>query len=347
MRVMNSDIDESKSEAIGSLKTPTSITWSFLENKVDLKNWDMNVFTLAEETNNMPLSCLFMLMLKERNYLTHFSINNKTLFHFCSEIENKYNSDLPYHNNIHAADVLNSAYYLLFVMDMSKSLTPLQCLAGLFACAVHDLGHPGRTPRFLIRSKNHLALLYNDRSILEQMHCAEAFRILAIKRNDFLTDLPMESYLDFRKLVIHAVLATDLNEHFETITKLKSLKAPSLVDVKDNPSFILEVCVKVSDLGHAAKTWELHKMWSMRIQDEFFLQGDEEKQLGFEVSPFMDRCWPRKAENQLGFFRFIAMPMYDALSQVFPGFRWIRRQAKTNMLAWKQLADTSTDSSNI
>ena len=46
----------------------------------------------------------------------------------------------------------------------------------LIAMVVHDLDHPGRTNHFLSNSQHELALLYNDKSILENHHVATAFK---------------------------------------------------------------------------------------------------------------------------------------------------------------------------
>lgn len=53
-----------------------------------------------------------------------------------------YNNN-PYHNNIHAADVVQSMVALLATSDFTTQLLPLEILAVIMACAVHDVGHPG------------------------------------------------------------------------------------------------------------------------------------------------------------------------------------------------------------
>lgn len=42
--------------------------------------------------------------------------------------------------------------------------------AALIAATVHDLDHPGRGNAFLMNTRQRLALLYNDQSILENHH---------------------------------------------------------------------------------------------------------------------------------------------------------------------------------
>ena len=48
----------------------------------------------------------------------------------------------------------------------------------LTAALCHDMGHEGHNNGFLVASSSPLALLYNDTSVLENMHVALAFRAM-------------------------------------------------------------------------------------------------------------------------------------------------------------------------
>jgi hypothetical protein len=50
---------------------------------------------------------------------------------------------VPYHNVIHACDVMQSTYAYLYLGDVAAALDPKQQLALLLAAVVHDVGHPG------------------------------------------------------------------------------------------------------------------------------------------------------------------------------------------------------------
>lgn len=47
-----------------------------------------------------------MTLLRHHRLLEEFQINHQTMENFLKEIENLYHKDNPYHNNIHAADVV-------------------------------------------------------------------------------------------------------------------------------------------------------------------------------------------------------------------------------------------------
>jgi len=68
--------------------------------------------------------------------------------------------------------------------------------------------------------------------------------------------------------------------------------------------------------------------------EEFFRQGDQERTLGREISPFMDREHPKIPKSQINFIEFICAPVYDLVGKVFhiPG---ICETSQENLANWK------------
>jgi hypothetical protein len=99
-----------------------------------------------------------------------------TVARFLFEIEEMYGRFpyIPYHNNLHGADVVHSTSILL---DVVQIFSPLEVFAAVIAAIIHDVDHPGRTNTFLIKANAPLALLYNDRSILENHHVSLVRRV--------------------------------------------------------------------------------------------------------------------------------------------------------------------------
>ena len=51
-------------------------------------------------------------------------------------------------------------------------LNKFEKLALLISANIHDADHRGLTNNFYINSRDELAITYNDRSVLENHHCA-------------------------------------------------------------------------------------------------------------------------------------------------------------------------------
>lgn len=47
--------------------------------------------------------------------------------------------------------------------------------------------------------------------------------------------------------------------------------------------------VHCSDLSNPTKPLEIYKQWVNRIMEEFFQQGDKERDKGLDISPMCDR----------------------------------------------------------
>ena len=73
----------------------------------------------------------------------------------------------------------------------------------LFISAIiHDMGHPGVTNAFMININDEIALQYNDISVLENFHIAEAFRIMGRPECNILENLDPSEYRTIRRLMI-------------------------------------------------------------------------------------------------------------------------------------------------
>ena len=67
------------------------------------------------------------------------------------------------------------------------------------------------------------AVLYNDRSVLENHHAAAAWNLFLSNPNyNFLSGLDQAEFKRFRYLVIEAILATDLKRHFEILAEFNA-----------------------------------------------------------------------------------------------------------------------------
>ncbi|XP_063529507.1 dual specificity calcium/calmodulin-dependent 3',5'-cyclic nucleotide phosphodiesterase 1-like isoform X2 [Cydia strobilella] len=272
-----------------------------------LDEWSFDVFALFEAAAGAPLKYLGYELLNRYGMIHKFKVPPTILESFLSRIEEGYcKFNNPYHNNLHAADVAQTVHYMLCQTGLMNWLSDLEIFATLVAAVIHDFEHTGTTNNFHVMSGSDTALLYNDRAVLENHHISAAFRLIKDEECNILQNLSRDEFREFRTLVIDMVLATDMSFHFQQLKNMRSLLtlAEPTVDKSKAASLVLHCC----DISHPAKRWDLHHRWTMSLLDEFFLQGDKERELGLPFSPLCDRNNTLVAESQIGFIEFIVEP---------------------------------------
>lgn len=78
----------------------------------------------------------------------------------------------------------------------------------------------------------------------------------------------------------------------------------------------LSLLLHCADISHPSKTWHLHEKWTNLLVQEFFAQGDKEKELGLPFSPLCDRNNTHIAQSQIGFINFIVEPSMGVLGDM-------------------------------
>ncbi|KAI8815748.1 uncharacterized protein EV422DRAFT_502077 [Fimicolochytrium jonesii] len=177
-----------------------------------------------------------------------------------------------------------------------------------------DYDHPGLNNSFLINTYDSKAMLYNDRSVLENHHLASAFRVMNLPENNFLVNLSKNDYRSVREAVIDMVLATDLSQHFPLISLFRSKVQGNFqpLELRDDRHLLWKILIKCADVSNPSKSYGLYEKWVRVILQEFFLQGDLEKEMGLPVSPFMDRESLNVPSSQSGFIEFVVFPLFEA-----------------------------------
>nr|XP_034982973.1 cGMP-inhibited 3',5'-cyclic phosphodiesterase A isoform X1 [Zootoca vivipara] len=339
-----------------------------------LNNWNFPIFDLVEKIGKKCgriLSQVSYRLFEDMGLFETFKIPMREFMNYFHALECGYR-EIPYHNRIHATDVLHAVWYLstqpipglsTVINDhgsasdsdsdsgithghlgyvLSKTYAPTDdghgCLAGnipalelmalYVAAAMHDYDHPGRTNAFLVATSAPQAVLYNDRSVLENHHAAAAWNLFMSRPEyNFLVNLDHVEFKHFRFLVIEAILATDLKKHFDFVAKFNA-KVNDDVGIdwtnENDRLLVCQMCIKLADINGPAKCKELHLQWTEGIVNEFYEQGDEEASLGLPISPFMDRAAPQLANLQESFISHIVGPLcnsYDSAG-LMPG-KWV------------------------
>ncbi|XP_058250648.1 cAMP-specific 3',5'-cyclic phosphodiesterase 4B isoform X2 [Hemibagrus wyckioides] len=288
----------------------------------DLENinkWGLNIFRIAEHSHQRPLTCVMYAIFQERDLMKTFKIPMDTFVTYMMTLEDHYHSDVAYHNSLHAADVAQSTHILLSTPALEAVFTDLEILAAIFAAAIHDVDHPGVSNQFLINTNSELALMYNDESVLENHHLAVGFKLLQGENCDIFQNLSKKQRQSLRRMVIDMVLATDMSKHMSLLADLKTMvetkKVTSsgvlMLDNYTDRIQVLRNMVHCADLSNPTKPLDLYRQWTDRIMDEFFHQGDRERERGMEISPMCDKHTASVEKSQVGFIDYIVHPLWE------------------------------------
>lgn len=307
----------------------------------NLHSWNFNVLDLSVNEVYYFVWRLFY----DAELIDTFNIQPEIFLNFIAVVEYFMSRhDNTYHNLYHSADVLHATYIFLFKMKGKILIDTLDVLCCFIASICHDLDHPGTNNAFQVNMKTSLALLYNDQSVLENHHCALAFKILNRKECDITAELDSDSAKYFRRTVISGILATDMSFHFKLkdefdgcVTRYYQNEengTNSFENVVDKEVF-LRTLIHTADLSNPTKPWIISKEWSDRVVNEFFNQGDMEKAAEIPVSMNMDRDTTDTAVLSLGFIDFIIAPSYMAWQRLLPETKICCLEMTRNRLLWE------------
>jgi hypothetical protein len=211
----------------------------------------------------------------------------------------------------------------------------------------------GLTNAFHENKRSVLAVRYNDISILENFHVAQAFKELQKESMNIFEKLRPEEYRLIRKIIIHCVLCTDMQKHAALMTLLKNLIVTNEVKLGNNASKIIDqvnavkqfeskkdilgICLHAADVSNSTRAFPCCQKWTYQLMEEFWNQGDLEKQLGLPISFLCDRKTVNVPSSQVGFINGITKPMFTLLGDIMPYLNCLVDSLCQNELNWRML----------
>ncbi|XP_062813152.1 dual specificity calcium/calmodulin-dependent 3',5'-cyclic nucleotide phosphodiesterase 1A isoform X2 [Anolis carolinensis] len=239
------------------------------------------------------------------------------LISFTSALEAGYNKyQNTYHNSVHATDVTQTVHTILLHTGIMHWFTDLEILAFIFGTSIHDYDHPGTTNHFHVATRSETAILYNDKSVLENHHVSAVYHLMQSDEMNILVNLTAEEWRELRHLVIEMILATDMTQHFHHMNCMKRILQNEQQVKRIHKDKVMAMIVHAADISHPAKPWHLHQKWSEAVMEEFFNQGDKEAALGLPISSLCDRKTINIAESQIGFLDIIIKPFFVLLLEL-------------------------------
>ena len=301
---------------------------NYLLNKIETE--DFNIFELDKTTSKKTLLIIGCYVFNRYGF--HNIINYSMFENWCRKIAEGYDRKNPYHTDLHAGDITQTTLLFFKIGKINEicKLNQLSKCALFLSCICHDYKHPGVNNNFLRDTKNILAIKYNDNSILENMHISEAFKLtIDYKDCDIFSGMNSSNYKQIRKEMISCVLYTDMTKHNLTKDFMKTIidnrnnekKGKKEDKELDYHQDYLNLLIHSADISNPTKKFDIYWKWAQIVVEEFFQQGDKEKELGLKCS--FDRDNLTISQNQLGFIDYIEIPFYSLFVEVFPKLKYL------------------------
>eukprot|EP00929_Paragymnodinium_shiwhaense_P117908 TRINITY_DN8939_c0_g3_i1.p1 TRINITY_DN8939_c0_g3~~TRINITY_DN8939_c0_g3_i1.p1 ORF type:complete len:1006 (+),score=283.40 TRINITY_DN8939_c0_g3_i1:152-3169(+) len=315
---------------------------------VSLGTPDFDALSVPEQKK--ALVCAYTMMTSTcANYVSENLSDRMVLVTFLQQAQMEYPPN-PFHNYSHAIDTVYSVAYFMKLISADMFMPDVAQFWLLVAASGHDLGHIAVNNAYLVETQHELALTYNDRSPLENMHCSKLFELLKNPECNVFGCVAKAVYKDMRAGIVDAILHTDIAKHTECIRDLQMLfqmhsegfeafkeQEPdeSATEVLAGKTQLLaNALLHMADVSNPMKPWKLCQVYANLCLDEFFAQGDKEKAAGIPVQMLNDRDKVCRPQSQIGFMEFMILPLVEAVVQVLPQLDGLAKSLSSNMHEW-------------
>jgi len=278
--------------------------------------------------------------------LKSFNIRTYKVINFCKKIQSCYRRSNPYHNSAHATDVVQTIHYYMTKLGLIQTLKlgNLEKAALLLGAMVHDVDHPGKNNTYLITTNNELAISYNDKSVLENHHISFTFKILQDQEFNILENFTPTEYKQMRKMMINIVLCTDLATHFYELGNFKgrvlTLSETNFALIPEEDKLcIMSNAVHFADISNQTKQWDICFKWTEYLYDEFFAQGDDERQQNIPLGFLNDRYKTNIGTAQVSFIEKFIVPSFETYALLLPKASILCEIVEKNKKAWLDLVE--------
>ena len=319
-----------------------------------LDTWDdVNIFDVHERTDGHTLLIYFPLMFERFGFIDNehndngLSVDKNTLFSWLNCITNQGYNHIPYHSVVHAADVLQTAFYWVTRNESQvlSLLTNEDIFAMLIAATIHDYQHPGISHPYLIQSNHTSRYIYNDIDILENFHLCQAFKMMKQNDLDIFKNINKKQRRIIKKNIIGCVLATNFGHQNELIFDMrndpkyihgsgKDISELTPYQIYKTRSILRPLLLHASDISHCCKQKEIHLEWSERYFYEYYIEKEMLKTKGVLNSGIQRKNFPLE---QCMFFELWCLPFYGMLLDWcdMPQAKYILETANQNYSYWK------------
>eukprot|EP00659_Diplonema_papillatum_P019346 gene19346-29793_t len=278
------------------------------------------------------------------------SIDEGTLLRFLAVVRLNYRQ-VHYHNFFHAADVCHTIFCYLQFNGLKARFTPVESFALMVTSLVHDVDHMGLNNSFHFKTETPMGILSNSTgssSILEVHHCNTAIDILGNTACDVFSSLSDPDKKQAYKIMINGILATDMARHVELHAAFNKITDLTEYSSDEAKGVAMQMLLKSADISNITKPFDISKCWAVAVTEEFYCQGDKERELGEAVSPMYDREQEvALAKGQIDFIKNVGVAHFSSVVRLFPEMTPWLTSMNDNLERWeRQLREATAISSS-
>eukprot|EP01065_Artemidia_motanka_P032321 TRINITY_DN39333_c0_g1_i1.p1 TRINITY_DN39333_c0_g1~~TRINITY_DN39333_c0_g1_i1.p1 ORF type:complete len:670 (+),score=192.67 TRINITY_DN39333_c0_g1_i1:51-2012(+) len=311
-----------------------------IEKLRSITGFDVTQYPVGSPENDRLIP-LAVVMWKDLGLCERFDLSEEKLTRLTLAVRDRYRP-IPYHNFTHAFDVAHAMYGFLTKGKMKERLSDLEVLSVFVAALFHDCDHHGLNNNFHLKADTPLSLLMRSTSgsdgvasVLEVHHCNIAIEVMSSSCVDVFAAVSDEQRSQAWQDVIACILATDMVYH-KTYCETAGDKLCTDQGQAENRQLVMQMLLKAADISNITKEFDMSKKWGVAVQNEFYLQGDRERDLGVEVNPMFDREKQTDMRtSQLGFMRGLGIPFYSLFASIFPSCTYVLDGIQANVRTWE------------
>ena len=160
--------------------------------------------------------------------------------------------------------------------------------------------------------------------------------------------------------MVNQILATDMINHAMVLSSVKAKidswkNDNNINNINENNKFIflsgiekskfdeqqmlLNFLIHAADLGHNTQKFFISIQWVELLSQEFWNQGDIEREKNLKISFLCDRNNVDVPNSQVGFLKGFIITTFDILVTMFPSLGFTLENCKDNIKEWQNLAD--------
>eukprot|EP00920_Eleutheroschizon_duboscqi_P042087 GHVT01100807.1.p1 GENE.GHVT01100807.1~~GHVT01100807.1.p1 ORF type:complete len:1042 (-),score=104.53 GHVT01100807.1:715-3840(-) len=289
-----------------------------------IDDWNFDALHAADVCDAYLLPVVLTKCIAQYAVVKEYRLDFEKLYCFVSAVQASFPQDAVFHNAAHTADVLQAMHFFFSRGRLSNCLTDLDILLGFLAGLICHYQHPGVKNAFLVRSRHAWALRYNDVAVIQNHSVASACILMVKPETNFLGETLRPHWPGIRAWLASIILRQAPGTAAADVARLHaktSTEFPS--HLLEDRQLVLSTTLQAADVAFTYRPTPMYLRWKDKMMEEFYKQGEFEKELGLPLSPFCDRDSTMPGwKCQRAFFDVVVQPLiFGHVTLLMPRFK--------------------------